>query len=80
MGDKGSWKSGNLGRCKEGSFGRQEELEKRKLEGDKRGVGKSGSIMEGSFGRHGELKERERERVVELYAPHKTHGCKLLGG
>jgi hypothetical protein len=79
LGDKGSWKSGNLGRCKEGSLGRQEELEKRELEGDKMGVGKSGSIMEGSFGRHGELKERERERVVELYAPHKTTGVQVVG-
>ncbi len=61
MGDKGSWKSVNFGRCKVGSFGRQEELKKRELEGDKRGVGKSGSIMERSFGRHGEHKERERE-------------------
>jgi len=40
---------------------------KRELEGDKRGVGKSGSIMEGSFGRHGELKERERERESCLF-------------
>jgi hypothetical protein len=54
---------------------------KRELEGDKRGVGKSGSIMEGSFGRHGELKERERERerVVYLYAPHKTSGMQVVG-
>lgn len=48
-------------------------MEKRKLEGDKRGAGKSGSIMEGSFGRHGELKERERERELLSCMHHTRH-------
>ncbi len=86
MGDKGSWKSGNLGRCEEGSFGRQEELEKRELERDKRGLGKVAASWKGALADMGNShseRERERERERELLScmQHTRQvGCKLLGG
>jgi hypothetical protein len=60
LGDKRSWKRGNL----------------KEIRG---GLGKVAALWKGALADMGSSK-RERERVVELYAPHKTLGCKLLGG
>ncbi len=59
MGEKRSWKRGNL----------------KEIRG---GLGKVAGSWKGALADMGSSK-RERERVVELYAPHKTSGVQVVG-
>jgi hypothetical protein len=65
LGDKRSWKRGNL---KETRWGL-----------GKVAASWKGALADMGSSKRERERERERERVVELYAPHKTNGVQVVG-